>query len=116
MTDEEFVRENWIESVMPFHLRTYEASRTYEVRVGGKVFSPKPKNPTSAWAAAANFTREQLEQIQQIEEEIAWLTEHEAFYSGPEIRDRIVAREESVLIKLRQGMKQNASNPTKETP
>jgi hypothetical protein len=60
-----------------------------------------------AWAAAAEFTRERLEQIRQVEEEIDILRTGVSLLRSSylDVILRVLARERAALAELRRGMK-----------
>lgn len=70
----------------------------------------------AAWLAAATFTDERLEEIRQVEEELAWLKVVQSiFYSNPArraIRARLLARTEAHLADLQRGMRVTTTLPT----
>jgi hypothetical protein len=100
MTDEEFVRANWE------NVHRCDGSYILISKGGHRNFADFP-----GWQAAAQFTRDRLEAIRQIEEEIEWLRgmcawrEHGIY--GPRY-DRILAREQAALADLKRGMKASA--------
>jgi hypothetical protein len=106
MTDEQFVREQW-ESV---NWGASNLSRTQYVVIvyddkDGIAFASKTQ--AEAWSAAAEFTRERLEQIRQVEEEITCL-DVDVRRSEPFIRpiyERILASRKAALTELKKGMR-----------
>jgi hypothetical protein len=123
MTDEEYVRAHWE------FCSTSRANSLWGVHVGSRgeltlVPHPLVETEPDAWAAAAEFTRERLEQIRQLEEEITQIQcdivraskEADEWQSGGMdvlasswndtewCYSRILARLESALADLRQGM------------
>jgi hypothetical protein len=68
MTDEEFVRKHW--DVEPFYHRT-ESSIRLGIILGPKAaFSDWSKTESEQWANAAGFTRNRLEELRQLGQEI----------------------------------------------
>jgi len=104
--DEKFVREHF-DGVW---LRGARKSGCWvqwgEASLGRLVFSE-----AEAWSAAAAFTRQRLEEIRQVEEEIEnirssseGLQENGEYYRM-RVFDRILAREQAALAELKRGMK-----------
>ncbi len=125
MTDKEYVCEHWKiveESIYDPH-EGYTIPQT-RIDFGSHHYTERKAN--SAWSAAAEFTRERLEQIRQVEREIEVLEPFaegrmpnkleqlppwanpvlhlELLRRGFAIR-RILAREQATLAELRKGMR-----------
>lgn len=124
-TDEKFVRENWEYVELCFH------PIVWWVIVGGDFGSryalKNRGSDTEAWSEAAEFTRERLEEIRQVEREISELlafcgTEEDWVkwcVDGPYVpnkevsalirnyitRSRVLAARKEALSELRKGMK-----------
>lgn len=108
MTNEEYVRANWKRAEI---CSSGPSRPRFCVSLGGHGFTRAnvPANwassKSAAWSAAAEFTRDRLEQIAEIEEEISVL---QSLHVG---LDKIAAlircgrRAESALTDLRRGMK-----------
>jgi len=102
MTDEEYVRSKWrnCATKRDEHNRWLMFTNNAMYRA---VFADSLEK---LWAAAAEFTRERLEQIRQLEEEIAWLSDGIDVTGDDEpIGERILAREQAALADLKRGMK-----------
>ena len=111
--DEQFVREKWEEVREQVQACVHEAPVNQHgfvfVRCGEDEEMIGSGTYRERWAAAAEFTRNRLEQIRQVEEEIEEIR-------GPLCRDqacvrcvihtRILAREQAALADLRRGMKE----------
>jgi hypothetical protein len=104
MTDEQFVREQW-ESV------NWGASNLSRTQYGVIVYDDKDgiafasKTQAEAWSAAAAFTRERLEQIRQVEEEIETLQSLQVPLHKIAPLLRCGNRAEKALADLKRGMK-----------
>jgi hypothetical protein len=127
MTDQEYVRANWIRAELcpcPYNNR-------FNTSLGGRGFTlsnpSEEDTPEEAWSAAAEFTRERLEQIRQLEAEIdaadvmrksstaavkgaVLRGEHDLPFLLEDVRStcawqRILARLEAALDDLNRGMK-----------
>jgi hypothetical protein len=104
MTDEEYVRVHWERPrILPCPYN--EPQRRVALNCGGLRTVVYGSSYAWAWSASAEFTRERLEQIREIEEERAMLCGKLLL----EDRDiaacrRILARLESALDELREGM------------
>ena len=101
--DEKFVREHW---------ETVEAGDTF---AGFSIYLLPNYWPTAlqgferesvAWQRAAVFTRERVEQIRQVEEEIAWLSDM-LDWDSPDhkVVERIQDSRKAALTELKRGMK-----------
>jgi hypothetical protein len=130
MTAEQFVREHW-EQVTYSDTAVGVLAGPHYVIIGGypngpQKFAAYRHTPEEAWSAAAEFTRERLEQIRQVEQEVGKVDyeQNEAFML---IRDvppksvhlemivmwvrslcatsRILAREQAALAELKKGMR-----------
>jgi hypothetical protein len=99
--DEKFVREHWgLVARCDGSYRDYPKGTILVQDVNHHWFN------FGFWSAAAEFTRERLEQVRQVEEEIAWLTDGMAVSGDEEpIGDRILARLKEALAALKKGMK-----------
>lgn len=99
MTDEEFVRSQ---------CRSINADRCfpglwmYIGLLGHSIKVRTEGDEPSAWAEAAEFTRQHIEKIRLVEEEIEFL---DALDEGDEVVARLLAREQSVLDDLKRGLK-----------
>jgi hypothetical protein len=111
MSDEEFVRSVW----RKVHVTKQRNHRPYWVHSTTTYLGNGPFGTESEmWSAAAAFTRERLESVRQVEEEIEWIQDC-IDMSGivhpergiPEQR-RILARLESIRADLKRGMKETA--------
>jgi hypothetical protein len=113
--NEKYVRETWEKSA-GFRIDG-PSTGMIEVACGRFIFnSGQFGNMEDFWKGAAEFTRERLEQIRQVEEEIALVT-HEykrATVCGVSmggatgkalVWQRVIAREQAALAELRRGMK-----------
>jgi hypothetical protein len=106
MDDEEFVRAHWEEPTYfrPAHVINVSSGYTQDSVVSGE-------SEDAAWSAAAEFTRERLEQIRQIKQEMSLLGGMVVLLSvepGDEtapIYQRTIARLEAALADLKRGMK-----------
>jgi hypothetical protein len=112
--DEKFVREHW-ESVREHDQRSLrEAPKDWHgfvlVTKGHGEEMIASGNQAERWAAAAKFTLQRLEEIRQVEEEIAEITElAEQGSTRPGARLRILARRQAALSDLRKGMKESTN-------
>lgn len=108
MTDEEFVRANWVE--------VYNDG--YSVRLilpeALWIEAPKFSGALSRWSAAAAFTTERLEEIRQLREEIALVADWKDGTLGMGREStiercrwaRILIRLETTLADLKRGMRE----------
>jgi len=115
-SDEEFVRRHW-ERAESCPRGYSDQDPTWCISLGGRLFTranvPDPNASTegAAWTATRAFTEECLEQIRQVEEEIAAVRDILDDYDATVHTDwsrcfqRILARETKVLEGLRRGMK-----------
>jgi hypothetical protein len=112
MTDEEFVRAHWAGENALEVLETKDPMPefcSWSVRI--RVFGPTFYRDTlmNAWAAAAAFTRERLEQVRQIEDEIVvlgyLLRDSRGYPSRIVVSHRIQARLQAALADAKRGMK-----------
>jgi hypothetical protein len=131
MANEQFVREHWSEPWLAdshdgkhygIVLATASLAVWSKDRSGWAEFG----TPEQAWSAAAAFTRERLEQIRQVEQEVGKVDyeQNEAFmlirdvppkWVHPEMivmwvrslcaTSRILAREQAALTELKKGMR-----------
>jgi hypothetical protein len=130
MANEQFVREHWSEPWLAdshdgkhygIVLATASLAVWSKDRSGWAEFG----TPEQAWSAAAAFTRERLEQIRQVEEEITQVGHalgkeiaqkredegagYDVLASDDEdhvvIWNRILAREQAALAELKKGMR-----------
>jgi hypothetical protein len=127
MTDEQFVREHWeridahdwvnhINGDTGFLIAIEPSCEDGSIGIGME-FHEEAKPKSQAWSAAAEFTRDRLEEIRQLEEEIAMvrgdrddMLRHINFHELEWIVEcarwsRILARLESALEDLKKGMK-----------
>jgi hypothetical protein len=103
MTDEEYVRAHWGH----IGVYTYGGPDWYVNLPDGcrdHQFAGRPES--AAWAAAADYTRERIERIREIEEEICEVefVSRNFFGDRGDCWKRIIARLESALTVLRKGM------------
>ena len=109
--DEKFVRDNWEDvgisegaCVVVVFCRIPSVNDCQDLRgLGSGNTLPE------ALSNAAEFTRECLKQIADVEEEIRILNQVEfpkSFYSVNSPKDRILAREQRSIAELRKGMKE----------
>ena len=119
--DEEFVRSVW-KTVTESEYDPHEGYTIPQTRVDFGHHHYTEIKAADAWSAAAEFTRERLEQIRKVEEEIAYLTPQRdsmrkrnsceaieaqpAWFQAWDILDRILAREQAALAELKRGMKE----------
>lgn len=120
MSDEEFVRQNWID----MEHGSVKGQSGFYIWAGPTLSRIAEKATASkAWAAAAEFTRERLEQIRQIEEEIEYLNTQIAvsdyrlkqnlndpyaaawWSKRAGVEKSILAREQDALTELKRGMR-----------
>jgi hypothetical protein len=107
MSDEEFVRQHWERrlsciEIVKGHWIINGFTEIYKGQV-----SDFPKSPEANWAAAAEFTRDKLEQIRQVEEEILWIRWSRATVAQEDdfdIKERIMRRLQDALTELKRGM------------
>ena len=102
MTDdnERYVRDRWN--------LVHRCDGSYRGYLGGVVLIQDTHGLLhfETWAAARAFTEARLEQIRQVEEEIAYVRR---WHRGPHpVWTRILAREQATLAELRIGMKVTA--------
>jgi hypothetical protein len=98
MTNEEYVRSVWDRVLVCDGSYRHYAKGTLLLNWANHCFYE-----FEDWSAAAEFTRELLEQIQHVETEIGWLR-HTC--PGPsQIRCRVISREQTALDELKKGMK-----------
>jgi hypothetical protein len=111
MSDEEYVRGVWEEAnagddaagvlAGPYWVCIYDRKRWFYGHT-----------EADAWSAAAEFTRNRLEQIKQVEEEIRLLQSmvillrSEPMDATAPVYRRTIARLEAALAELRKGMKE----------
>ena len=102
--DEKFVKEHW--------LGVYQGKVTRRIYRNGLDMIPNQISCLD-WATAAEFTRQRLEEIRQVEEEIGILSRVGAIgNTNGQLQDcaraiaRILAREQEHLASLRRGMKE----------
>ena len=121
VNDEEFVRQHWKEVVVSrnsglvnvrgdgprFDLNiTPQRDDSYGDLGRGLSYSDFGYYEEKVWAKARAFTEARLEQIRQVEEEIAYVRR---WHRGPHpVWTRILAREQATLAELRIGMKVTA--------
>ncbi len=116
MTDEEFVRKNWNGARYDGHrvLSDHSIKGATWILSGNSNCKFEYSNhldESVAWARAAEFTRDRLEHIRQVKEEIDHLSkdiancqEHD-WIADEAIYERILASEQAVLSELKKGMK-----------
>jgi hypothetical protein len=97
MTEQEkLVRETW------------ETVYEYQTLSGQDLVAHGPYT-SYTWAAAAEYTRERLEQIRLVEEEILWLgaafNSEWSYWKEKPLRERILAARQAALAELKRGMK-----------
>jgi hypothetical protein len=107
--DEQFVREMWVDCCVEDHSTCCGPFEPIRVRMTDSM-SRWAATAEQAWSAAAVFTRERLEQIRQVEEEIEWLNSNECaihtqLRRKEKLRLRILAREQAALTELKKGMR-----------
>ena len=107
--DEKFVKEHW--------LGVYQGKVTRRIYRNGLDMIPNQISCLD-WATAAEFTRQRLEEIRQVEEEIVLINEAKEILDAdvnpnwmPRIQRQlkwqsILAREQKILASLRRGMKE----------
>lgn len=95
--DEKFVRENW-EYISHIPATAGFCSERVEITVGDdyELFN--------GWSIAAEFTRDRLEQIRQVKEEIKWLNQLPTCHNKEPERTHILVREHAALAELKRGM------------
>jgi hypothetical protein len=113
--DEQFVREMWVDCCVEDHSTCCGPFEPIRVRMTDSM-SRWAATAEQAWSAAAEFTRERLEQIRQVEEEVSVIT-HEykkatvcGVFMGAAtgkalIWQRVLAREHAALTELKKGMR-----------
>ena len=112
MSDEEFTVQHWVRAEACPH----RDGKRCCISLGGRTFTRTTipdiirgysDSEPEAWAAAAEFTRGRMEQIRQIEEEIALLHYIKPTYypSDGRAMDRVIAREQDALTELKRGMR-----------
>lgn len=97
MNDEEFVRSVW--------KLTAQCDGSYRSYPRGTVLVQEVRDhwvDFESWPAAAEFTRNRLEEIRQVEEEIYDLNGSD---TPPVSLERILAREQAALTELKRGMR-----------
>jgi hypothetical protein len=103
--DEEYVRENWIKPELAEKWGKFYVWLTH--RQGG-ITAEHCRTESSAWAAAAEFTRVRLQEIAEVESEILavrnWMEECNSEGLRFPVRERILIREQALLANLREGM------------
>ena len=99
MTDEEYVRARWEDSVA-FTM----GPNPWTLRLPcGKYFDG---TIDECWSGARAFTEQREREIADVEEEIAWLSDGmDCSDPDDEVGHRILARLQAVLSELRRGMK-----------
>ncbi len=102
ITDEEFVRKHGICNV---HALPLGKTLFWGYADGHHRRDWEFEDEDEAWAAAAEFTRERLEQIRQVEEEIEWLASIEDDVTPNDIFNGIMMREQAARSALKKGMK-----------
>jgi hypothetical protein len=107
MSDEEFVTGQWLwcEVRLALTCEGYEEG-TWLARFSSQR-SIAAETESEAWTAAAEFTRGRLEQIRQVEEDIAYLLNimGRAKETAPDhCVHRVLAREQDALTELKRGM------------
>lgn len=128
MSDEEFVRQHWVRAEDCPH-DVNGSPKGVSISLGGQGFTracvpdPYARSFSEAWTAAAEFTRDRLEQIRQIEEEIEYLNTQIAvsdYRLKQNLNDpydaawwskragaekRILSHEQDALTELKRGMR-----------
>jgi|SRR5690242_9416995 len=106
MTDKEFVKQHWVTpGVYSSGAGSWYAMNLYPgtERLGGCNLSSRK----AAWKAAAEFTRQRLEEIRQVEQEIGITRILSLSLIGGDrsLLEGVIARLEAALSDLRKGMK-----------
>lgn len=106
--DEKFVREHW--DWVHCCDGSYQGYPRGTILTQSAPGGAKDRKEFSLWSAAAAFTRDRLERIREVEEEImftgAELVDCQGMKDLEVIIKRILARETAALIELKRGMKQ----------
>lgn len=106
MSDEEFVRENWN--------LVHRCDGSYLCKPKGRILVQDGHGlwlEFKAWSAAAAFTRDRLEEIRQLEEEIALVSKDCDGCNQCPAWNRILTRLNRDLAALKTGMKPTTALP-----
>lgn len=105
--DEKLVREKWRDTLLHNGLWVYEVNRAFSLQVGLAAFKGTVKDKDAVWKQAADFTRQRLREIEELEEEIATMENHRVLCAKLEapIFTRILCRLSVLRDEKKQGMK-----------
>jgi hypothetical protein len=107
MTSEEFVKRHWDNTEFIRERDGYHAEPWIFFTDNALYRSFRASSLEKLWELGRKFTEKRIDEIAQIEEEIESLTSVSRSYcqSAKAVQNRIIAREQEALAKLREGMK-----------